>query len=176
MGSDCASILIPLLRSHGLCVFILIITNAMRSLQKGCSCKLCTKCEGQSAKVNAIYNLQSTLYNVQCTIYIVQCAIDNLQSTLCNVRSTIYNPHCAKCDRQSTIHDVQEQSRHRKWTSDDCRAIVLVEALHATGFRLCITSKTPVQEPLALCIYFTNAVRSLQRGCRKAAAGHGFRL
>ena len=83
MGSDCASILRPLRRSHGLCV---VITNALRSLQRGCSCKLCTKCEGQSAKVNVIYNLQSTL---------------------CNVRLTIYNPHCTIRILQSTIHIVQ---------------------------------------------------------------------
>ena len=77
MGSDCASILRPLRRSHGLCV---VITNALRSLQRGCSCKLCTKCEGQSPKVNVIYNLQSTIHIVQYAIY--------------NPQSTLYNVHC----------------------------------------------------------------------------------
>ena len=36
MGSDRASILIPLRRSHGLCVLILINTKTIRSLQRGC--------------------------------------------------------------------------------------------------------------------------------------------
>jgi len=37
MGSDCASSLLrPLHRSHGLCVFMLINTNALRSLQRSC--------------------------------------------------------------------------------------------------------------------------------------------
>ena len=84
-------------------------------------------------KSQFIDNPQSTLCNLHCAIYIVQRAIDNLQSTLCNVRSTIYNPCCATCDGQSTIHVVwapkHAQSRHLKWTTDDCRAIVLVEAL-----------------------------------------------
>ena len=111
----------------------------------------------------AMCDRQSTIHIIcamcdrQSTIHIVQRAIDNLQSTLCNVRSTIYNPRCTKCDRQSTIYDVwaamHAQSRHRKWTSDDCRVIVLVEALQLDSNCMCITSKTPAQEPWALCIY-----------------------
>ena len=157
-----SSLLRPLRRSHGLCVFILINTNtlrslqrgctkllqlhghgfdyasllaktpaqqpcmgfvylntnALRSLQRGCSCNLCTKCEGQSAKINAIYNLHCAMCNRQSaihmhcamchrqvTIHIVQCGIYNLQSTLYNVQSTIYNPHCTMSNQQSTIYN-----------------------------------------------------------------------
>ena len=78
--------------------FVYLNTNALRSLQRGCSCNLCTKCEGQSAKIIAIYTLQSTLCDVQSTI----CN----SHALCNVRSTSYNPHCTMCNLQS-IHIVQ---------------------------------------------------------------------
>ena len=121
---------------------------------------------------STIHNLQSTIYNLQSTIHNLQSTVHNPQSTLCNVRSTIHNPHCAMCDWQSTIHIVQStiyivqcsmihdvwaamhaQSWQRKWTSDDCRIIVLVEVRTGNGFQLCIISKTPAQEPWALCIY-----------------------
>ena len=62
--------------------------------RRDCSYKLCTKCEGQSARVNAIYNLQSALCNVQSTIYV--------QSALYNVQSTVYNPQFLSFSPQLT--------------------------------------------------------------------------
>ena len=128
----------------------------------------------------AIDNLQSMLCNVwstnynpccamcdrQTTIHVVQCAINNLQSTI--------HIACAICDQQSTIHNVwaavHVQSRHRKWTSEDCWAIVLVEALQLDSD--CSSLLRPLRRSHRLCVFtmiHTNALRSLQRGCRKTA-------
>ena len=89
MGSDCASILIPLRRSHGLCVSISKY-KCYEVPAEGCSCKLYTPAKVQRSTL-------STIYNPHCT--------HNPHCAMCDRRSTI--PHCAMCDRQSTIHIVQ---------------------------------------------------------------------
>ena len=59
-------------------------------------------------------------------------------------------------------------SRLRKWTSDDCRAVVLIEALQLDFDCTSLLRPLRRSHAWALCIT-TKGLRFLLRGCRKAA-------
>ena len=119
-----SSLLSPLRRSHGLCVFILINTNTLRSLQRGCTKLLqlhghCFDYASLLAKTPAqqpcmalciwIPMLWGPCRGVVAATYVQSAkvnAIYNLHCAMCNRQSTIHM-HCAMCDRQVTIHIVQ---------------------------------------------------------------------
>ena len=71
MGSDCAPILRPLCRSHGLCVFI---TNALRSLQMH-SRRLASAGQNAFCAVT-LRDIQACLFSKRCGSLLVRVYSD----------------------------------------------------------------------------------------------------